>query len=217
MKKRELLAIFDVEGVLVDGEFLPELAKLVKKEKEVYEITLAGIRGEIKWEDGLRRRIELLKGLRYEDCEKVARSLPLMKGAKELIMELKRLGFNAIAVSGGPSILVNRVKDELGLDYALSNELVFKNGRLNGIKIMVTSNKVDVVKEEIKRLGWEGRQIVAVVDGANDLKLFEIASLKIAFNAQPIVKEKADVVVEEKDLTKLIPLFKNFSRTNFRG
>lgn len=207
-----MLAVFDVEGVLVDGEFLPELAKLVKKEKEVYEITLAGIRGEIKWEDGLKRRIELLKGLKYEDCERVARSLPLMRGAKELFRELRRLGFNTMAVSGGPSILVNRVKEELGLDYALSNELTFKGGRLNGVEIRVTSNKVDALREQIRKLGWGGKRIVAIVDGANDLKLFEIAALRIAFNAQPIVRERADIVMDEKDLTKLVPIFENFSQ-----
>lgn len=207
-----MLAVFDVEGVLVDGEFLPELAKLVGKEKEVYKITLAGIRGEIKWEDGLKRRIELLKGLKYEDCQRVANSLPLMKGARELFRELRRLGYNTMAVSGGPSILVNRVKEELGLDQVLSNELMFRGGKLSGVKIRVTSNKVDALKEQIRKLGWEGKRIVAVVDGANDLKLFEIAALRIAFNAQPIVKERADIVVDEKDLTKLIPIFENFSR-----
>ncbi len=203
-----MLVVFDVEGVLVDGEFLPELARLVGKEREVYEITLAGIRGEIKWEEGLKRRIDLLKGLKYEDCEKVARSLPLMKGAKELFVELKRLGFNTMAVSGGPSLLVNRVKEELGIDHALSNELLFEDGKLSGVKIRVTSNKVDALTERIEKLGWGNKRVVAVVDGANDLKLFEIAKLRIAFNAQPVVKESADVVIDEKDLTSLIPILR---------
>lgn len=205
-----MLAVFDVEGVLVDGEFLPSLAKAVGKDKEVYEITLAGIRGEIKWEDGLRKRIQLIRGLNYGECIRVASTLPLMKGAKELFKELKALGYKTMAVSGGPSILVNRVREELGLDYALSNILVFKEGRLDDVEIRVTSNKVDVLKELIYKLGWNDERIAAIVDGANDLKLFEIAKLRIAFNAQPIVKSRADIVVDEKDLTKLIPIFRNF-------
>ena len=207
-----MLAIFDVEGVLIDGEFMPTLAKLIGKEKEVYELTLAGIRGEIKWEDGLRKRVNILRGISYEDCERVARSLPFMRGARELFNELRKMGFNTMAVSGGPSILVNRVKRELGIDYALSNRLIFKDGRLSGVEIRVTSNKVDAVEELIKKLGWGNKRIVAVVDGANDLKLFEIAKLKIAFNAQPIVRERADIVVLEKDLTKLIPIFRRFAK-----
>ena len=209
-----LLAVFDVEGVLVDGEFMPELAKLVGKEREVHEITLAGIKGEIKWEDGLKRRIELLKGLRYEDCQRVANSLPLMRGAKELFRELRRLGYKTMGVSGGPSMLANRVKEELGLDHVISNELKFNDGKLSGVEIRVTSNKANALKEYIERLGWNGMRAVAVVDGANDLKLFEIAALKVAFNAQPIVKERADVVVDEKDLSKLIAIFENFSRNS---
>jgi phosphoserine phosphatase len=208
-----MLAVFDVEGVLVDGEFLPTLANIVGKGKEVYEITLAGIRGEIKWEEGLKRRIQLIRGLEYDECIKVANRLPLMKGARELFKELKALGYKTMAVSGGPSILVNRVKKELGLDYALSNILIFRKGRLEDVEIRVTSNKVDALKELIYALGWNDKKIVAIVDGANDLKLFEIAKLRIAFNAQPIVKSRADIVIDEKDLTELIPIFKNFKNS----
>jgi Phosphoserine phosphatase len=72
-----MIVAFDVEGVLVDGEFLPEVAKLVGKEEIVRQITLQGIRGEINWEEGLRRRVEELKGVDETLCVQVAQSLPL--------------------------------------------------------------------------------------------------------------------------------------------
>ena len=58
-----VLVIFDVEGVLYDAEYLPLLAEKMNKEKEVWEITKKGIQGKIDWEEGLRQRVELLKGL----------------------------------------------------------------------------------------------------------------------------------------------------------
>ena len=204
-----MLAIFDVEGVLVDGEFMPEVAKAMGKEKEVWQITLAGIRGEIKWEDGFLKRIELLKGAPQELCMNVAKSLPIMKGAHELFRFLRKNGFRTIGVSGGPSILVDRVKEDLGLDYALSNELVFKNGKLEGALLKVTSNKVESLENLIQELGMKGKRI-SVVDGANDVKLFEISDLRIAFNAQNYVKERADVSVDKKDLSELIPVIERW-------
>jgi len=206
----DVLIVFDIEAVLVDGEFLPELAKSVGKEKEVMEITLKGIRGEIKWEEGLKERIGILKGVRYEDASEVARNMRLMKNAEEAVGKLKDLGFVLIGVTGGFSILANRVKRQLKLNYVFSNEMIFDDGKLTGIKLNVNSNKAIALEELIKKLGIGKEETIAVVDGANDLKLFDLAKLKIAFNAQEIVKRRADVVVDEKDLMKLIPYISEF-------
>lgn len=186
---------------------MPALARLMGREREVTEITLAGIRGEIKWEEGLLKRVELLKGAPYSDCVRVANGLPLMKGARELFSFLRAMGFRTMAVSGGPSLLVNRVKAELGIDYAMSNELLFSGGRLSGVEVRVTSNKAEALGKLIDELGLKGKR-VAVVDGANDLKLFEVADLRIAFNAQPVVRERADVVVDRKDLSEIIDVIR---------
>lgn len=203
------LAVFDIESVLVDGEFLPALASLLGKKEEIEKITLEGISGKIDWNEGLIKRINLLKGAEYEKCVRIAESLPLMKGSKELIERIKKIGFTTIAISGGPSILAERVKKELNIDYQFSNELIFSNGKLEGIRINVSSNKLEVLKRFIESRNLKFDEIFVVIDGANDLSLFEVASLKIAFNAQKIVEEKADVVIREKDLSKLIPIFEN--------
>lgn len=200
-----MLVIFDVEGVLYDAEYLPLLAKLVNKEKEIMDITVKGIKGEIPWEEGLLRRINELRGIKYEDALRIAREMPLMKGAKEICYKLKRAGWKLVAVSGGFTIMMNKLKEELGLDYIASNELIFNDGVLTGVDIMVNSNKANAIAKVIRN--WEERKenIVVVVDGANDLKLFEIAGLKVAFNAQEIVTNKADVTIDKKDLTLLLP------------
>jgi len=78
-----LLVIFDVEGVLFDAEYLPMLAEKINKEDEIWEITKKGIQGVINWEEGLRTRVDALKGLDYDTCKKLADSLPIMTGAKD--------------------------------------------------------------------------------------------------------------------------------------
>lgn len=203
---KQLLAIFDVEGVLFDAEYLPILAEKINKEKEIWEITRKGIQGVINWEEGLRTRVDALRGLSYETCKQVADDLPIMTGAKETCRVLKAAGWKILAVSGGFTIMTDRLKEELGLDYVYSNELIFKDGKLDGVDIHVTSDKAKSAR--IKIAEWEEKHenIVVTVDGANDLTLFDICGLGVAFRAQDVVKEKADVIIEEKNLTHLVEL-----------
>ena len=201
-----MLVIFDVEGVLFDAEYLPILAEKLNKEKEIWEITKKGIQGEINWEDGLKKRIELLKGLDIDTCKQLAISLPIMTGAKEACRALKAAGWKLMAISGGFTIMTDKLKEELDLDYVYSNELLFTDGKLNGVKINVDSDKAKSANIKIKEWGEKKEDIVVVVDGANDVKLFDICGLGIAFRAQDIVKDLATVTLEEKNLAKIIDL-----------
>lgn len=203
-----MLGIFDIEGVLVDGEFLPEIAGRLGKKEQVLELTLKGIRGEIDWETGLNLRIDAIKGASYDECVEVAKNLQLMEGAPGLIKALKREGWRLTAVSGGFSLLADRVKTELGIDFVFSNQLVFEDGKLEGVKLNVKANKAEALANLIETLGEPKEKTMAVVDGANDLKLFEIAGIRIAFNAQPIVQSRADHIIREKDLTKVLDILR---------
>ena len=201
-----MLAIFDVEGVLFDAEYLPILAEKVNKEKEIWDITKQGIQGVINWEDGLKKRIELLKGLSYGTCKEIADELPIMTGAKEACSALKAAGWKLMAVTGGFTIMTERLQKELDLDHVYSNELIFKDGKLDGVKVNVDSDKAKSANIKVQEWGEKKEDIVVVVDGANDIKLFDICELGIAYRAQDIVKDLATTTLEEKDLSKLIDI-----------
>lgn len=200
--------IFDVEGVLLNAEYLPVLSQVMgpEKEKEIWRITKQGIRGEINWEEGLKKRVSALKGTRFEDAKRIGESLEIMPGAKELCSSLKRAGWKMIAVSGGFSIITNRLKEELGLDEVFCNELVFENGLLVGLKINVTSDKAASVLPTIRNWGINKSETVVVVDGANDLNLFDIAGYTVGFCPVEKVREKSDAVLEIRNLSLLLNL-----------
>ena len=209
-----MLVIFDVEGVLFDAEYLPILAEKLNKEDEIWEITKKGIQGAINWEEGLRTRVDALKGLDYETCQQVADELPIMTGAKEACRVLKAAGWKIMAVSGGFTIMTDRLKEELGLDHVYSNELIFKDGKLDGVTINVDSDKAKSAIVKIDEWGQKREEIVVVVDGANDLKLFDICGLGIAFRAQDKVKDLANVTLDEKDLSKILDIInKHYNMT----
>lgn len=203
-----MLVIFDVEGVLLNAEYLPVLAQVMgpEREKEIWRITKQGIRGEINWEEGLKKRVSALEGVRFEDAKRIGENLEIMPGAKELCSSLKRAGWRMIAVSGGFSIITDRLKGELGLDKVFCNELVFENGVLVGLKINVTSDKAAAVLPAIRNWGINKSEIVVVVDGANDLSLFDIAGYTIGFCPVEKVKEKSDAVLEIRNLSLLLNL-----------
>jgi phosphoserine phosphatase len=204
--RNQLLVIFDVEGVLYDAEYLPILAEKLGKENEIWEITKQGIQGVINWEEGLRTRVDALKGLDYETCQEVANDLPIMTGAKEACRVLKAAGWKLMAVSGGFTIMTDRLKEELGLDYVFSNELIFNDGKLDGVKINVDSDKAKSAIIKISEWNEDKDNITCVVDGANDIKLFDVCGLGIAFRAQDLVKDLATTTLEEKDLSKILDI-----------
>ena len=201
-----MLAIFDVEGVLYDAEYLPLLAEKVNKENKIWEITKKGIEGKIDWVEGLKERVRLLNGMDYDTCVQVADSLPIMTGAKEACNTLKAAGWKIMAVSGGFTIITDRLKKELNLDFVYSNELVFKDGKLENVIVNVDADKSKSAIIKINEWSEKKEDIIAVVDGANDIKLFDITGFGIAFRAQDLVRDLATVTLDEKDLSKIVGL-----------
>ena len=201
-----MLAIFDVEGVLYDAEYLPLLAEKVNKENQIWEITKKGIEGKIDWVKGLEERVHLLRGIDYDTCVEVANSLPIMTGAKEACLALKNAGWKIMAVSGGFTIITDRLKKELDLDFVYSNELVFKDGKLDDVVVNVDADKAKAAMIKINEWNEKKENIITVVDGANDVKLFDITGFGIAFRAQDLVKDLATVTLDEKDLSKIVGL-----------
>ena len=204
--RNQLLVIFDVEGVLYDEEFLPLLSEKLNKEDEIWAITKQGIQGKINWEEGLKTRVNALKGLDKKICQEVADSLPIMTGAKEACRVLKAAGWRLMAISGGFTLMMDRLQKELELDYVYSNELIFKDGKLDSVKIDIDSDKSKSAKIKIAEWGEKKEDIVCVVDGANDVKLFDICGLNIAYRAQDLVKDLATTILEEKDLSKILDI-----------
>ena len=129
-----------------------------------------------------------------------------MNGAKDACKSLKNAGWKIMAVSGGFTIMTDRLKNELDLDFIFSNELTFKDGVLDGVKINVDSDKSKSAKIKTEEWNENKEETVVIVDGANDIKLFDICGLGIAFRAQDMVKDLATTTLEEKDLSKIIPI-----------
>lgn len=213
------LIAFDFDNVLVDGESLDEVAKLVDSEDKIIELTRKAMEGNISFETSLRERMNLLKGVSLENIERVTKKMPLMEGAEEAILELKKRGYKLATITGNFEIITNRLKD-LDIDYIFCNQLHDEDGKLTGEisgPLIVEGSKGEVLQELMDQEGLKAAECAAVGDGANDIPMLEKVGLSIAFNAKPALKEVADVVVEGKDLREILPLFESDTDDKIKG
>ena len=201
------LAVFDFDSTLMDGETLEFSAKEFNLQDKVAAITKEAMEGKIDFFESLIKRVALLKGLEQAKVEKICRELPLMNGAKGTITELKKAGYKTVCFSGGFKSATIPAREYLGLDADFSNILHFKDGKMTGLvggEMMFSTSKGEMLVTLQRLLGVTEENTVAVGDGANDLSMFKHAAKRVAFCAKPVLREAANIIIAEKDLTQLL-------------
>ncbi|MEY3472845.1 MAG: phosphoserine phosphatase SerB [Actinomycetota bacterium] len=198
----------DVDSTLIQDEVIELLADEAGVRAEVAEITDRAMRGEIDFEQSLRERVSMLKGLPESVFERVQERIRLSDGARTLISAVHASGGRVGAVSGGFNQILTPLASKLNLDYYAANELEVVNGLLTGQLLgEVIDRAAKAAKLELwaKDFGISVELVAAIGDGANDLDMFESAGLSFAYNAKPAVRERADVIIDAPDLSLVIP------------
>ena len=206
-RMRKRLVVFDMDSTIVDAEIIDELAKAGGVGKQVSDITARGMEGKLDFEQSLRERVRMLKGIPVETLEEIRDNMKLTPGSEELLRTLKGMGFKLALISGGFTYFTDELKNKLGFDYAYANELVIKDGKVTGEvtgQIIDSKKKADIVQEIMKKEGLTKEEVVAVGDGANDRIMIKNAGLGIAFNAKEVLKKVADGSITKDNLKGLI-------------
>jgi phosphoserine phosphatase len=185
-RKGKRLVFFDMDQTLLDMEVIDEMARAAGVHDEVARVTQRAMRGELDFEDSLRQRVALLKGLHRSDLESIRSNLRVSQDADVLVATLKRLGYTLGVVSGGFHFFADTLRERLGLDFAFANHLEFKGDKLTGRvtgTIVDDAEKAKIVNRIAAERGILLDQTVAVGDGANDRLMLGQAGLGIAYNA----------------------------------
>jgi len=211
--KQVKMIAFDMDSTLINIECIDEIARAVGKMAQVSAITEAAMRGEIKeFSTSLRDRVALLAGTPEGVLEEVYQQrLRLNPGAAELVTGVKNLGWQTVLVSGGFTYFANRLKQQLGMDFAQSNTLEIEKGFLTGNvlgHIVDGQAKAQIVANQALEHGIRPDQVIVIGDGSNDLPMMANAGLSIGFRAKPIVKEKADGAFDHVGLDAILDLLK---------
>lgn len=202
------LLVMDMDSTLITMETIDELADMVGIKAEVAKITESAMRGEIEYDESLRRRLALLKGLDENALQRVYdERLRFSPGAEQMLEQVRSAGIKTMLVSGGFTYMTDRLKQRIKLDYTHSNVLEIINGKLTGKVIG------DIVNADMKRttllrvateLGISAAQIAGVGDGANDLKFMAECGVSVAYRAKPVVRNKTTYAINHGGLDALI-------------
>ncbi|MBO4271349.1 phosphoserine phosphatase SerB [Microbispora triticiradicis] len=208
-RRAKRLIVMDVDSTLIQNEVIELLARHAGCLDEVARVTDEAMRGELDFAESLVRRVALLEGLSEEVFEKVVKEVVLTPGARTLVRTLKRLDYRFAIVSGGFTQITDSLVADLGIDYSAANTLEVVDGRLTGRvvgEIVDRPGKARALERFAAEAGVPLAQTVAIGDGANDLDMFEVAGLGIAFNAKPIVRQAADTAVNVPYLDSILYL-----------
>jgi len=201
------LAVFDFDSTLMDGETIDNFAEVLGLKNKVASITEMAMAGELDFFESLIMRVKLLEGLEEKKVIEIAHSLPYMKGAREIITEMKKMGYKVVCFSGGFRVATSYAKDILGYDADFSNVLHSKNGKLTGLvggDMMFNYSKGDMLFRLQNILGIDRKDTFVCGDGANDLSMFKYAETRVAFCAKEVLKKEATIKIERKDLGEIL-------------
>ena len=198
--------VFDCDSTIIQGEVIDELAEVAGVGADVKAMTEEAMNGNLDFQDSVRKRVSLLKGLTVDQLKSLTKSIHLTPGTEDLISTLHFMGYKVGVISGGFSFFTDYLKERLGLDYVFANELEIVDNKVTGkIKgdIIDAERKGDILVEITRLENITKDQIVAVGDGANDRFMLENAGLAIAFSPKEILKEYSDGMITTDNLSGL--------------
>ena len=205
------LLAMDMDSTLIAIECIDEIADFAGRKAQVAAVTAAAMRGEIDWPESLRQRVAQLRGLEESALARVHdERLRFNPGAERLIAAAQRQGLRTLLVSGGFTFFTERVREKLRLDYAYSNVLVARDGRLTGEvsgPLVDAAGKAAHLARLKRELGLSRDQVIALGDGANDVPMLAEAGVSIAYHAKAVVRAKADYALDYAGLDGVLNLF----------
>lgn len=215
MDKVKGLLVMDVDSTLIMEEGIDLLGEEAGVGAQVAAITERAMQGELDFEAALRERVALLKGLPEDIFAQIAERIHFTPGAEELVDELHKRGYKVGLVSGGFHETVDRLAEQLGIDYVKANRLEIQQGILTGQvlgEIVTKETKLAMLKAWAAENKLELNQTIAMGDGANDLRMIQAAGIGIAFMAKPIVREQAPYRIDVPDLSQVLEILDTFKR-----
>lgn len=209
--RRKKVLVADMDSTMIEQECIDELADAIGIKDQVAEITRRAMNGELDFEQALRTRVGLIKGLERKVIEEIRRErITLAPGGRALIHTMKAFGAYTSLVSGGFTFFADYFAKRIGFDEAVANVLEFDGDqRLTGTvapPIVDKTTKLTRLQTLAAEHSIPMEQTMAVGDGANDLDMIKASGLGVAVHAKPHVAAEADVRIDFADLTALLYL-----------
>lgn len=205
------MLVCDMDSTLIQNECIDEIADLINLKKEIAEITEQTMMGHLSFDESIKKRVSLLKGINVSAFEKIINEkIKLQPYVVEWIDYVKKFNLKTIIVSGGFTYFVDFVRNTLQMDHAYANELQMIDGVLTGKlygDIINAEKKANIIKTLTDQYGFKSDEVISIGDGANDLLMFKESGLSISMHGKPILNDYVDWTVRKNYFLTLIKLF----------
>ncbi len=197
-RRGQYLVVLDVDSTFIQDEVIDLLADEAGVLTQVAAITDAAMHGELDFEQALRARVALLRGLEESAVDRVRERITLTPGARTLCRTLNRLGYRVALVSGGFTSVIAPIAAELGVTDVRANTLEVVDGFLTGEVIGPVVDRIGkrtALEDFALQYEIPARRTIAIGDGANDVDMLEASGLGIAFNGKAAARDAADTAL----------------------
>lgn len=206
----ERLAIFDMDGTLLKGRFVVNLAQRTNKATELSELL---DHADISPEERTRRIAKLFTGVAKSVFEEAARSIPLMPGAVEVVLALRKAGYQVGIVSDSFRVATEIVRRRVFADFSIAHLMRFRRDTATGEVTLSPAMrhengcrqhnlcKMNVLLHLCEQLGLSPDQVLAVGDSDPDACMLKAAGMAIAYQPKSkAFEECADYTVHDNML-----------------
>ncbi len=214
MQKPAKMIVFDMDNTLLQGSFIHTAAEKFGFKKELTEIIIHQKNDYIR----TQKIAKLLEGKTFAELINVVESIPIIGDAVHVVRELQVRGYVCGIISDSYHCVTNHVKNMLGLDFTLGNELEFKKSIATG-EVRIPSQllkdrfsnceheqcKSNMFLHILDRFGINMADAVAVGDGENDVCMVKLAGTGISFNStNQLIDHVADYIFRDQSLKPVL-------------
>lgn len=179
---------FDMDGTVIEEESLVEIAKILKKEQEIEELTTRAMTGEMDFKTSLQARLRILKGLTRQQVAAIKPTL--CAGVLELAKWCHQQHIQIFLISGGFQEMAEPIAKQLGCSDFLANRFAWDDDVMQGTTegdIIDAKGKQQAVLNWIKSWDFQKARTLVVGDGANDLLMMKSTGLAVGFRPKQIL------------------------------
>lgn len=203
----EKLALFDMDGTLLKGRVVINLAQRTNKTHELNQLLDSAA---LEPDERTRRIAALFAGVPRKVFEEAAMSMPLMPGAAELVVSLRKAGYRVGIVSDSFRVATEIVRRRVFADFSLAHIMRFHNSVATGEITLSPAMqhekgcpdhkicKLNVLLHMSEHLGVDVSRILAAGDSDPDACMLKGAGIGVAFQPKsPVVESAADHVFHD--------------------
>ncbi len=212
------LALFDMDGTLLAGRFAVHLASRVGREREL-EHLLDNL--DLPAEERAKRIAALFSDVPRTAFEQVAREIPLMPGARETVIALRKAGFQVGIITDSYSVASEIVRRRVFADFSIGHHIKFHQGVATGELTFSPAMfhadgcphhlycKRNAMTHLTERLGIGPEHVLAVGDSENDVCLLQAAGRSVAVRPETERVRDAAKCVVFGDLTEVVAMMQD--------